>query len=92
MLLYKKYYSSLIGFFAAAQVVANICCKFFTRALFFIFYIAIRTKDCVKKNQFDAQLILGIFRQPLHVWAYLGPTSGGTNVCIQKLELTIIFR
>jgi len=23
--------------------------------------------DCVKKNQLDAQLILSIFRQPLHV-------------------------
>jgi hypothetical protein len=34
----------------------------------------------VKKNQLDAQLILSIFRQPLHVSGYLGPSSGGTTI------------
>ena len=46
----------------------------------------------IKKNQLDAQLILSIFRQPLHVSAYLDPSSGGTTVCIQQLVLTIFFR
>jgi len=25
-------------------------------------------------------------------WAYLGPSSGGTNVCIQQLVLVILVR
>jgi len=25
-------------------------------------------------------------------WAYLGPSSGGTTVCIQQLVLIILFR
>ena len=45
--------------------------------------------NCVKENQLVAQLILSIFRQPLHV---LGPSSGGTTMCIQQLVLTALFR
>jgi len=39
----------------------------------------------VKKNQLDAQLILSIFRKLYMFRAYLGPSSGGTTVCIQFL-------
>ena len=46
----------------------------------------------VKKYKFDTQLILSTFRQPLHVRAYLGPSSGGTTVGIQQLVLIILFR
>jgi len=46
----------------------------------------------VKKYQLDAQLILSIFRQPVHGRAYLGPSSGGTTVSIQKLVLIILLR
>jgi uncharacterized membrane protein YheB (UPF0754 family) len=44
-----------------------------------------------KKNQLDAQLILSIFRQPLRVLVYLGPSRGGTTVCIQQLVVIILF-
>jgi len=44
----------------------------------------------VKKNQLGAQLILSVFRQPLHVLGYLGPSSGGTTVCIQQLVLILV--
>ena len=48
--------------------------------------------NCVKKNQLDAQLILIILRQLYMFRAYLGPSSGGTTVCIQKLVLIFLFR
>ena len=47
--------------------------------------------NCVKENLLDAQLILSIFN--LYMFrAYLGPSSGGTTVCIQQLVLIILFR
>jgi hypothetical protein len=47
----------------------------------------------VEKNQLDAQLILGIFSQPLNMFsAYLDPSSGGRTVCIQQLVHTVLFR
>jgi hypothetical protein len=45
----------------------------------------------VKNNQLNAQLILSIFRQPLHVSGVLGPSSGATTVCIKQLVLLILF-
>jgi len=33
----------------------------------------------IKKNQLDAQLILSIFRQPLHVWGASGPIISRYN-------------
>jgi len=46
----------------------------------------------VKKNQLDTQLILAIYFVKLYMFrAYLGPSSGGTTVCIQQLVL-ILFR
>jgi len=50
-----------------------------------------KNADRVKKNQPDAQLILSIFRQPLHVSAYLGPSSGGTSVHMQQLVLIFLY-
>lgn len=46
----------------------------------------------VKKTQLDAQLILSTFRQHLHVSGVSRPSSGGTTVGIQQLELIILFR
>jgi len=92
VLLYKKYYFTMIGFFVAAQDVANICYKFFIKTLFFIFHVTIRNKDCVKKSQLDAQLILSIFRQPVHVSGVSRPIIRRYNLCIQQLVLIIIFR
>jgi hypothetical protein len=43
----------------------------------------------VKKSQFDAQLILSTLH---HLLAYLGPSLGGTTLCIQQLVLIILFR
>jgi len=47
----------------------------------------------VKKNQLDAQLIpSSLYFVNLYMfWAYLGPSSGGTSVCIQQLVLIILF-
>ena len=52
-------------------------------------YMQTPKTNCVKKNKFDAQLILCIFRQPLMFRAYLGPSSGGATVCIQQLVFII---
>jgi len=46
----------------------------------------------VKKNQLDAQLILSIFRQPLHVSGISRPIVRRYNVGIQQLVLIILFR
>ena len=47
----------------------------------------------VKKNQLDAQLILSIYFVKLYMFrAYLGPSLGGTTVCIQHLVLIILLR
>jgi len=46
----------------------------------------------VKKRQLDAQLILSIFRQPLHVSGVSRPSSGGTTICIQKMVLIILYK
>jgi len=46
----------------------------------------------VKKCQLDAQLILNIFLQHLHISGVSRPSSGGTTVCIQQLVLIILFR
>jgi hypothetical protein len=64
-------------FFVAAQDVANIYCKFFIRTLFFVFHVAVRNKDCVKKNRLDARLIFSMFRQPL-------PVSGVSRPIISR--------
>ena len=44
----------------------------------------------IKKIQLDAQLILSIFHQPLHVSGISKPIIRGTTVCIQQLVLVII--
>jgi len=46
----------------------------------------------VNRNQLDAQLILSIVRQPLHVSGVSSPIIRGTNICIQQLVLIILFR
>jgi len=45
----------------------------------------------VKKNQLDANLFLVYFVNLYMFRAYLGPSSGGTSVCIQQLVLIILF-
>jgi len=59
-------------FFVAVKNVANICYKFFIRALIFIFHVAIRNKDCVKKNQLDKlqrqKILIFIFPIYNHSW------------------------
>jgi len=46
----------------------------------------------VKKNQLDTQLMT-VYSVNLYMFrAYLGPSSGGTTVCIQQLVLIILFR
>jgi hypothetical protein len=44
----------------------------------------------VKKNQLDARLFLVYFVNLYMFRAYLGPSSGGTTVCIQHLVLIIL--
>jgi len=45
--------------------------------------------NCVKKTQLDAQLMVSIFRQPLHVSGVSRPVI---RRCIQQLVLIILFR
>jgi hypothetical protein len=45
-------------------------------------YLKKKIKLRVKKNQLNAQLILSIFLQPLHVLGYLGLSSGGIYATI----------
>jgi len=44
--------------------------------------------DCVKKNQLDAQLILSIFRQPLHVSDISRPIIRRYNCLLSRLAPT----
>jgi len=46
----------------------------------------------VKKSELDAQFFLVYFVNLYMFRAYLGPSSGGTAVCIQQLVLIILFR
>ena len=46
----------------------------------------------VKKNQLMHNLFLVHFFNLYMFRAYLGPSSGGTTVCIQQLVLIILFR
>ena len=46
----------------------------------------------VKKNQLDANPFSVYFVNLYMFRAYLGPSSGGTTVCIQHLVLIILFR
>ena len=48
--------------------------------------------NCVKKNQLDAQLILSIFRQPLHVSCVSTPIIKRYNRMYTKLVFIILFR
>ena len=48
--------------------------------------------DCVKKNHLMHNLFLVYFANLYTFRAYLGPSSGGTTVCIQQLVLIILFR
>ena len=41
--------------------------------------------NCVNQNQLDAQLIISICRQPLHVSGVSRSSSGGTTLCIQNI-------
>jgi len=59
---------------------------------FYVFVDRASRYNRVNKIQLDAQTILRIFRQPLHVSMYLGPLSGGTTICIQQMVLIINFR
>ena len=46
----------------------------------------------VKKNQIDAQFILSIFRQPLHVSGVSRPIIRRYNPCVQHLVPIILLR
>jgi len=46
----------------------------------------------VKKNKIDAQLILSIFHQPLHVLVVFKPIIRRYNLYVQQLALIIPFR
>ena len=64
-----------------------------TELVFFLCFVDRASRyNRVKKNQLDAQLILSTFRHLYMFRAYLGPSSGGTTVCIQQVILIIIFR
>jgi len=46
----------------------------------------------VKKSQLDANLFLVYFVKIYMFRKYLGPSSGGTTVCIQQFVFIILFR
>jgi len=66
---------------------------FWKQTYFFVCFVDRTSRyNRVKKSQHDAQLIPSIFHQHLHVSDYLGPSSGGTTVCIQQLVLVILVK
>jgi len=48
--------------------------------------------NCVKKTNLMHNLFLVYFVNLYMFRMYLGPSSGGTTVCIQQLVLVILFR
>ena len=78
---------------AASSIFCGLCRPFENRISVFLCFVDRASRyNRVKKNQLDAQLILSTFRHLYMFRAYLGPSSGGTTVCIQQVILIIIFR